>query len=76
MYNCKLQGTQTSFVWEILLEISDLRENKKVVKLKGNLHCLAEMQTNFHDFSSFRKIILDFPVQNVLGHPVIDNSAK
>ena len=43
MYNCKLQGTPTSFVWEVLLEISDLRENKKVVKLKGNLHCLAEM---------------------------------
>ena len=33
---------------------------KKIVKLKGNLHCLARMSTNFDDFFAFHKILRYF----------------
>ena len=46
-----LQGVPTSFRWEVLVKISNLREirilkffrSKKFVKLKWDLHCLAKM---------------------------------
>ena len=52
---------QSSFWWKVLVKISNLKMNKKFVKLNGDLHCLAK------DFEIFA-------VQYLLEHLVFTYS--